>query len=168
MESWDHARPLWAHNMTWACKLACMHVMYLHAQDHISAKLGRIREIKVYIESGEHVRCVWAHSLTWACKHACMHAICLCAQAHISANLGLIIKKDIFMEFRGRAGNDYYVWAHEIFRLCCSLAINISLVLSAKFTCLHQTGITLMWKIMLKTTSQDRPFVWQTWLESSI
>ena len=37
-----------------AHKLACMHDMFLHAQAHILAKLGQIREIKVSMEPGEH------------------------------------------------------------------------------------------------------------------
>jgi len=50
MESGDHAGPLKAHNMTGAGKLVCMHAMCLHAQAHISAKYGWIREIKISME----------------------------------------------------------------------------------------------------------------------
>ena len=56
MEWGEDDRPVPAHNMTEACKLVCMHSMCLHAQDHISAILGWIREIKVYKESQEHDR----------------------------------------------------------------------------------------------------------------
>ena len=56
MKSGEHARPPLAHNLTQARNLACMHAMCLHAKAYNSAKLGQIREIKVYIESGEHFR----------------------------------------------------------------------------------------------------------------
>ena len=56
MESGKHAGPLWAHNLTQACKLVCIQAMCLHARAHISAKLGQTREIKVSMESGEHAR----------------------------------------------------------------------------------------------------------------
>ena len=56
MESEERAGPLWSQNFTGANKLACIHAMCLHAWAHISAKLGRIRKIKVFMESGEHAR----------------------------------------------------------------------------------------------------------------
>ena len=34
--------------------LACMHTIFLHAQGHILANLGQIKEIKVSMESGEY------------------------------------------------------------------------------------------------------------------
>ena len=84
--------------MTQAHKLACMHAIFLRAQAHISAKLGRIREIKISMESGELSTPLRAHNLTRARKLACMHAMCLHAQAHISAKLGRIRKIKVFME----------------------------------------------------------------------
>ena len=104
MESGEYARHVWAQNTTQACKLACMHAMCVHAQDHISDKLSQIREIKVYIESGEHVRPVWAHSLTQECKLSCMHAMCLYAEANISAKLGCIRKIKASIESGEHAG----------------------------------------------------------------
>ena len=98
MESGDHAGPLWAHNMTWARKLECMHTVCLRAQAHISAKWGRIREIKISMESGEHARPIWKPNLTQACKLMCMHTICLRALAHISDKLGWIRKMRVSME----------------------------------------------------------------------
>ena len=76
MESGEHSGPVWAHNLTQASKLACMHAMCLRAQAHISAKLGRIRKIKVFMESGEHARHVWTHNMNKACKLVCMHTMC--------------------------------------------------------------------------------------------
>ena len=73
MESGELGTPLWAHNLTWTRKLACMHHMCLCAQAHISAKLGQMREIKVFMESVEHAGPLWAHYLTKTRKLACMH-----------------------------------------------------------------------------------------------
>ena len=56
MESGEHAGPLLAHNLTQACKLACMHAMCLCACAPISAKLEWIREIKVSKELGDYAR----------------------------------------------------------------------------------------------------------------
>ena len=75
-----------------------MHPMCLRAQAHISAKLDRIREIKVSMESGEHARPLWVHNFTQACKLACMHTMCLCAQAYISAKLVQIREIKVFIE----------------------------------------------------------------------
>ena len=72
MESGDHARPPWAHTSPPTSKLACMHPMCLRAQAHILAKLGWIREIKIYMESVEHAQPHWAHNLTRVHKLACM------------------------------------------------------------------------------------------------
>ena len=68
MESEEHTGPLLAHNWTQAHKLACMHAMCLHARAYMSAKLGKIREIKVSMESG-------AHNLDQARKFSCMQVI---------------------------------------------------------------------------------------------
>ena len=54
MESGEHAGPFGAQHLTRARKLKCMLPMCLHAQAHISAKLGWIREIKISMEPGEH------------------------------------------------------------------------------------------------------------------
>ena len=94
--------------MTWACKPACMHAMCLHAQAHITAKLGWIREIKISMES-EHARPLWTHNLTWARRLACMHTMCLHAQAYFSAKLGQIREIKVSMESGEHAGP---VWAH--------------------------------------------------------
>ena len=56
MESGEHTKPILVYITTQAQKLVCMHAMCLRAQAHISAKLGRIRKIKVFMESGEHAR----------------------------------------------------------------------------------------------------------------
>ena len=85
-ESGDHARPLFAHNMTRACKLACRQTVCLRAQAHSSAKSGPIREIKISMESGEQSGPLWAHVLTQACKFVCMHSMCLRAQAQIGSD----------------------------------------------------------------------------------
>ena len=80
MKSGEHTEAVRAHNMTKACKLACMHAMCLHAQAHISAKLGQIRKMKVSMESGEHARHFWAdywfnRIIQWAfALYSCMHA----------------------------------------------------------------------------------------------
>ena len=68
-----------------AHKQVCMHAIFLHAQNHIMAKLGQIREIKVSMQSGEHARHVCAHNMTQANKLAFTHAIFLHAGAHKSA-----------------------------------------------------------------------------------
>ena len=111
MESGEHATPLWAHNLTGAGKAVCMQAICLHAWAHISAKLDRIRKMKVSIEFEEHNRPIWVHNTNQARKRACMHAMCWCAQAHIPANLGQIHKIEICTEFGRHAGHDYDVWA---------------------------------------------------------
>ena len=79
MESGERAGPVWAHNLTWTCKLVCMHTMCLHAQANISAKLGfqiglACSPDSIYIL----ISLIWPHlSEIWACarKHiTCMHA----------------------------------------------------------------------------------------------
>ena len=110
-----YAGPFWAHNMTKACKLACMHLMCLRAQAHISAKLGEVREIKISMEPGEHAGPLWAHNLTQACKLVCMHAMCLCAWAHISAKLGQIREIKVSMESGKHARP---LWAHNLNQAC--------------------------------------------------
>ena len=81
------------------CMEASVHATYvLHAQAHISAKLCRIREIKVSMESGEPAWPLCAHNLTRACKLACMHAMCLRVQAYISAKLGQLREIKVSME----------------------------------------------------------------------
>ena len=92
--NWDNMPDLSGHKILpehtnlCACTLyACMlGLIYqpnwcLHVQAHISAKLGRIRNIKVSMESGEHSGPVWAH-MTQARKLACMHTMCLHARGH--------------------------------------------------------------------------------------
>ena len=56
MDSGEYKGPVCAHNSAQALKLGCMHAVYLHANAHILAKSGHIREIKVSMESGEHAR----------------------------------------------------------------------------------------------------------------
>ena len=63
-----------------------MLAMCLRARAHISAKLGRIREIKVSMELGEYAGPVLAH-MTLVHKLAYRHAMCLRAKAYISAIL---------------------------------------------------------------------------------
>ena len=75
-----------------------MHAIFFHAWAHISAKLGQIREIILYMESEKHPRPPLAHNLTQARNLACMHAMCLHAQAHISAKLGQIREIKVCME----------------------------------------------------------------------
>ena len=102
---------------TQACKLVCMHSMCLRAQAHISAKLGRIREIKISMESGEHAGPLWACNLIQACKLVCMHAMCLCARAHISAKLGHIREIKVSMvsgEHAGPLGARNFTKAHKL------------------------------------------------------
>ena len=78
---------------------ACVHARYvLVCKSQISAKLGRIREIKVSIESGEHAGPFGAQNLTRAHKLVCMHAMCLCALAHKSAKFGWIRKIKVSMK----------------------------------------------------------------------
>ena len=90
-----------------------MHPICLCAEAHISAKLGRNRDIKVSMESGEHTGPLWAYNLTRAQKLACMHAMCLCAWAHISAKLGQIREIKIYMEPGEHAGP---LWTHNLTR----------------------------------------------------
>ena len=98
-----------------AHKLMCMHPMCLCAQANISAKLGRIREIKVSIESGKHAGPFWVHNMTIACKLACMHTMCLCAQAYIFAKFGWIREIKVSTESGEYAGP---VWAHNLTWAC--------------------------------------------------
>ena len=129
--------------MTWACKPACMHAMCLHAQAHITAKLGWIREIKISMES-EHARPLWTHNLTWARRLACMHTMCLHTQAHISAKLGQIREIKISLKSEGHAG---YVWAHNMTHVCAHYIFACMGHHSAK---LHQNV-----EIKVNTDSQD-------------
>ena len=76
MDSEEQAQPFWAHSSPQACKLVHMHLMCLCAQAYISAKLGRIRGIKVSMESGEHANL--SEHIIWP-KHASLHACMLCA-----------------------------------------------------------------------------------------
>ena len=80
----EHARPFWAHNLTWASTLACMHAMCWHAWAHISAICGWIRKMKVFMELGEHTRPIWVHNTTQARKRVCIHAMCLCIGPYLS------------------------------------------------------------------------------------
>ena len=81
-----------------ASKHACIQSVFWLSYARISAKLGWIREIKVYLESGEHAGPVLAQNTTQVCKLVCMHAICLHAQDHISAKLGRIREIKVYME----------------------------------------------------------------------
>ena len=99
MESGEHAKPARAHKLTRAHKHVCMHAMCLRARAHISAKLGRIRKIKVSMESGEHAGPFWAQNLTRAHKLMCMHTMCLCAWA-IYQPIGLDQKDEGIYEIR--------------------------------------------------------------------
>ena len=97
--------------MTQAHKVAPMHTICLHAQAHVSAKLGWIREIKVSLELGEYARPLWAQKVTQAHKLACMHALFLHAQAHISAKLGQIRVIKLSMESGKHTGP---LWAYKV------------------------------------------------------
>ena len=115
IQEWELAGPVWAHSLSWARKLVCMHPTCLCAQAHISVILGLNRKIKVSMELEEHARPVWVHSLNKACKIACIHAMCLCAQAHISARLSLIRKIKVSMESGDNASPD---WAYKTPQAC--------------------------------------------------
>ena len=110
MESGKYARHIWAHIMTHAHKLRCMHTTCLHAQANISVKLGQIREIKVSMESEKHAPYMWAHNMTQAQKLACMHTNFLHARTHILAKLCQISKIKVSME-----SQDYFpnVWIYS-------------------------------------------------------
>ena len=84
--------------------LACMHTILWHVYAYISAKHGRIKEIKVSMESGKHVWPVWAHNVTIACKLACMQTMCLCALAYILAKFVWISEIKVSMESGEHAG----------------------------------------------------------------
>ena len=79
---------------------ACVHARYvLVCKSQISAKLSRIREIKVSMESREHTGPFGAQNLTRAHKLMCMHTMCLCAWA-IYQQIGLDQKDEGIYEIR--------------------------------------------------------------------
>ena len=51
-----------------ACMLLCMHTIFLHALDHISAQFGQIREVEISMEIGGHARHEYHVSV-----HTCSH-----------------------------------------------------------------------------------------------
>ena len=87
-----------------------MHAICLCAQAYISAKLGRIREIKVSMQSGKPARHIWPHNMTQANKLVCMNAIFLRARIHILVKLCQISKIKVSME-----SGDYFphVWTYS-------------------------------------------------------
>ena len=64
----DHIK--WSkHTSLHACMLfSCLYAMFLHAQAHILAKYGQIRDIKVPKELGEHAWHIWADYVTHSHK----------------------------------------------------------------------------------------------------
>ena len=67
--------------------LACNYTIFEHAHDHISAKLGQIRDIKVSMEQEGRAGPVWAQNVTRTQELVYMHNMFLCAQANILATL---------------------------------------------------------------------------------
>ena len=65
MESSEHARPLWAHNVTQAHKLVCMHTIFLRAHTQISANFCQISKIKVSMKYHDYFPYVWAYSRSY-------------------------------------------------------------------------------------------------------
>ena len=87
MKSGEHARPPWALNLTWACKLGCMHAICLRTKAHISDNLGWIRKLEICTELERHAGHdydVWAHAHKHARMLACLHTVFWRALAHIS------------------------------------------------------------------------------------
>ena len=62
----------------------------MHAQAHISAKLGQIGDINVSMESGKHAGHICAYYVAQTNNLACTHAIFLHGQTHLSVQLSPI------------------------------------------------------------------------------
>ena len=121
MESEEHVRPLWAHNLTQACKLACM-----HEQAYISAKFGQIREIKVSIGSRENARTSWAYNLTQAHKLACMHGMCFHARPIPQPSwVGPEISKYLLNQENMPDFSEHIIWPEHASLCACTLCASV-------------------------------------------
>ena len=98
MESGEHTRPVWAHNMTKACKLACMHAMCLCTQAYRGMPASLRARVDLYAQKDtacypdsiynlislihSNLAEIWANAhkhITW--MHTSLHAlVVLCTQ----------------------------------------------------------------------------------------